>query len=100
MKKIEKKRRQALIFQILRTKTQESALSAPKIHEQLKATGLKVNLRTIRRDLTDLSGTHGLTSIGEHPEKFYPTKDFEIKTSLGSCGIRKFTRIKYFFNIS
>ncbi|MBT7609466.1 MAG: WYL domain-containing protein [Bacteriovoracaceae bacterium] len=111
MKKISKNRRQDLIFQVLKGRDEEAALSAMDIENALKMEGVVVDLRTIRRDLTDLTDTHGLSSTESRPEKFYPAKDYELKYELHlnentlqvlliALNNLKFTSHDYFKNFS
>ena len=111
MKKISKNRRQDLIFQVLKGRDADTSLSAMDIENALKTEGVIVDLRTIRRDLTDLTDTHGLASTESRPEKFYPAKDYELKYELHlnentlqvlliALNNLKFTSHDYFKNFS
>lgn len=80
--RISKSRRQELIFQILKNRGKEESLSVREIYKDLLAEGVYVHQRTVRRDLDELSMTHGLVSHGSNPEKFYPMKNYQFKFSL------------------
>ena len=82
MDKVTKQRRQELIFQILKGKSADSGLTASEIHQRLKSEGLAIDLRTIRRDLTTLSSSHGLCSDERRPERYYPSADYQLKYEL------------------
>ncbi len=82
MAKIDKNRRQDLIFQLLKGRDQTTALSTIDIEKALINEDIEVNLRTIRRDLDKLTETHGLASTETRPEKYYPSKDYDIKYEL------------------
>ena len=111
MDKLSKTRRQDLIFQHLKGKNNESALSAMAIEAILKTEGIIINLRTIRRDLVDLTISHGLCSTNGRPETYYPSKDYEQKYELQlnentlqvlliALNNLKFTSHNYFKNFS
>lgn len=82
MTKLSKSRRQDLIFSLLKGKDEDSALTIFEIYEFLSKEDIAIDKRTIRRDMDELSETHGLISTDSHPERFYPSKDFEIKYKL------------------
>lgn len=82
MAKLSKVRRQDLIFQVLKGRDAGSALSAIDIEKSLKNEDLEISLRTIRRDLDELTETHGLTSTESRPERYYPAKDYDLKYEL------------------
>ena len=82
MDKIAKHRRHEIIYQLLRRHDEDSGLTAVEVHGMLKREGIKTDLRTIRRDLIDLSSTHGLSSNGQRPERYYPSKNFQFKYEL------------------
>lgn len=82
MGNITKQRRHEIIFQILKGRDISSALSATEIHSKVNNEGIEINLRTIRRDLEELSKSHGLSSDEGRPEKYFPYKDFQFKYDL------------------
>lgn len=82
MKKLAKARRQDIIFEYLRHKDHESSLSAGEIHSKLVAEQIDIDLRSVRRDLDELSESHGLVSTETRPERFYASKDFSLKHKL------------------
>jgi predicted DNA-binding transcriptional regulator YafY len=82
MTKMSKSRRQDLIFQVLKGREQASALSAMDIEKALQNEDIEVDLRTIRRDLDELTKTHGLSSTESRPERYYPAKDYDLKYEL------------------
>jgi len=82
MAKIGKNRRQDLIFQVLKGRNEDNALSAMEIEKALQNEDVNVNLRTVRRDLDVLTETHGLTSTEARPERYYPSKDYDLKYEL------------------
>jgi predicted DNA-binding transcriptional regulator YafY len=82
MGKLTKARRQDIIYEYLRGKDQDSSLSASEIHQRLVAEQIDIDLRSVRRDLTELSETHGLVSTDSRPERFYSSKDFSLKYKL------------------
>lgn len=77
-----KTRRQEIIFQYLKKCDEDSALSAKRLHEKICSDGHNIHLRTIRRDLEELSISHGIISTETRPEKYYPSKDFSFKYQL------------------
>ena len=82
MRNITKQSRHEIIFQILKSRDKDSALSAKEIHQRILNEGIEINLRTIRRDLESLSASHGLSSDEGRPEKYFPFKDFNFKYDL------------------
>lgn len=82
MGSITKQRRHEIIFQILKGRDINSALSANEIHSLIMNEGIDINLRTIRRDLEVLSESHGLSSDEGRPERYFPFKDFQFKYDL------------------
>ncbi len=82
MDKITKQRRQELIFQILKGRTIDDGLTANEVHKRLKNEGLAIDLRTVRRDLTTLTSSHGLCSDELRPERYYPSADYQLKYEL------------------
>ena len=82
MSKITKTRRQEIIYQLLKGHDIESGLTATEIHQQMESEGLDVDLRTIRRDLTELTTTHGLSSNESRPERYFPSKNYSLKYEL------------------
>ena len=111
MRKLTKFRRQDLIFQFLKVRSEQSALSVNEIRDLLKNEDIDVDLRTIRRDLVELSNSHGLLSTETRPERYYPSKDYEIKYQLYlnektlqvlliALNNLKFTSHEYFKNFS
>jgi predicted DNA-binding transcriptional regulator YafY len=82
MGKVSKARRQDIIFEYLRGKSEDSSLSASQIHQKLVAEQIDIDLRSVRRDLEELSSSHGLSSTETRPERFYPTKDFSLRHKL------------------
>lgn len=82
MGEISKSRRQDLIFRLLKGLSEQSALCPKTIKKRLENEGVQVNLRTIRRDLVELSTSHGLCSTETRPERFYPSHDYELKHEL------------------
>lgn len=79
MGKITKQRRQELIFQILKGRCNDDGLTATQVHERLSNEGHLIDLRTVRRDLDDLTTSHGLCSDELRPERYYPAKDYQLK---------------------
>ncbi len=77
-----KNTRKNVIFQILKGHDENSGLTAMEIQQALESEGIHVNLRSVRRDITDLSGSHGVGTNEGRPERFYPTKDFKLKYDL------------------
>ncbi len=111
MNKITKQRRQELIFQILKGRSIDDGLSAHEVHERLKNEGLSIDLRTIRRDLTELTSSHGLCSNELRPERYFPSADYQLKYELSlnentlqvlliALGSLKFTSHDYFRNFA
>lgn len=82
MDKITKQRRQELIFQILKGRTVDDGLTAKDIHGRLKNESLTIDLRTVRRDLIELTSSHGLCSNELRPERYYPSADYQLKYQL------------------
>lgn len=82
MAKVSKNRRQDLIFQVLKGRDEGNALSAMDIEKALHTEDIEVDLRTIRRDLDELTETHGLTSTETRPEKYFPLKNYDLKYEL------------------
>ncbi len=82
MGKVSKTRRQDIIFQLLKGHDISSGLTATEIHKLVKNESLNIDLRTIRRDLTELTITHGLSSNGSRPERYFPSKNYNLKYKL------------------
>jgi predicted DNA-binding transcriptional regulator YafY len=110
MEKVSKHQRHGIINGILRGKDQDTGLTVSQLHEALINEGIKVELRTVRRDLDDLTKTHGLVATESRPERYYPSKDFELKFDLElneqtlqvllvALNNLKFTSHSYFKNI-
>lgn len=82
MSEITKTRRQEIIFQLLKGRGLESGLSATEIFQLVRKEDIDIDLRTVRRDLVDLSRSHGLSSDGGRPEKFFPSKNYHLSYQL------------------
>jgi hypothetical protein len=77
-----KNRRQEIIFQLLKGHDVDSGLTATEIHKRIQNEGLEVDLRTIRRDLIELTTSHGLSSNDSRPERYFPSKNYSLKYEL------------------
>jgi len=109
---ISKSRRQELVFRLLKGLNEEAGLCPQTIKKRLESEGVKVNLRTIRRDLEDLSRSHGICSTeGERPERFFAPDDFAFTHELHlnentlqalmiALNDLKFTSHEYFRNVT
>ena len=82
MYKTSKARRQEIIFQLLKGHDTNSGLAATEIHQRLEGEGLDIDLRTVRRDLIELTTTHGLSSSESRPERYFPTKNYNFQYEL------------------
>lgn len=111
MNSITKTRRQDIVFSLLKNKDADSALSIAMICDLLENEGIKVHVKTVNRDINDLSKTHGLMETDTIPNRFYPSKDFQhaheihlndatLQVLMIALNNLKHTSHNYFYNVS
>lgn len=70
------------IYLILKGRSIDSALTIKEIHDLLINRGYEIDNRTVRRSIESMSIKFGVTSTGSRPERFYLSKDYELRHNL------------------
>lgn len=69
--------RHQMIYNILFQTSAESALTVSQIHERLIKNDVNCALRTVTRDLDEMSESHKLLAVEEVPNRYYASEDFK-----------------------
>lgn len=70
------------IREILKYRTESSAMTIREIHCELQNRGFDCVKKTIERDIKDLSSSYGLCSIGKKPERFFSPGNFNFNQNI------------------
>ncbi|WP_127716723.1 YafY family protein [Halobacteriovorax sp. HLS] len=82
MAKISKGRRQDILFEYLKNKDEDSAISISELCSRLRSEDIYVNERTVRRDVDELSLVHAMLSTEDRPERYYISQSLDFKHKL------------------
>jgi predicted DNA-binding transcriptional regulator YafY len=74
-----KAKRHDQILLLLKGREESSALKISDLCEQLDQAGFGVDVRTVRRDIEEMSTEYGILGCEGYPERYYLSSDFHFK---------------------